>query len=84
VTGKPDPGMLEGILQRYGLQPDEFAMVGDRLYTDIVMAINTNVLGVLVLTGESQEKDIEQSDVCPDIVVKDISELGRMLINSKA
>jgi NagD protein len=83
VVGKPDPRMLNGIMCRYNLHPEEIAMVGDRIYTDIAMAENTNALGVLVLTGETQEKDIEQSEVCPDLVVKDISELGKMLINSR-
>src|SRR5687768_2883203 len=38
VLGKPDPAMLSGILDRHGLRPQQIAMVGDRIYTDILMA----------------------------------------------
>ena len=38
VFGKPDPSMLDGIRARHGLAAAEIAMVGDRLYTDILMA----------------------------------------------
>src|SRR5207302_5346002 len=38
VLGKPDPGMIAGILERHNLAPAELAMAGDRLYTDMEMA----------------------------------------------
>ncbi|MDR1380231.1 MAG: HAD-IIA family hydrolase [Tannerella sp.] len=81
VTGKPDPRMLNGIMHRYSLRPDEIAMVGDRIYTDIRMAKNTKALGVLVLSGETKEEDLKDSDVRPDLVVKDLSELGELLLS---
>ena len=82
VIGKPASRMLDGIMHRYNLQSEEIAMVGDRIYTDITMAKKTNALGVLVLTGEAQEKDLEKSEVHPDITVNDISEFGKLLMNS--
>ena len=81
VIGKPDPRMLDGIMHRYNLQPEEIAMVGDRIYTDILMAKKTNSLGVLVLTGEAKEEDLKDSDITPDIVARDLSEFGNMLIH---
>ncbi len=53
VLGKPDPCMLRGILHRHNLVPEQLAMVGDRLYTDMAMARKAGALGVLVLTGET-------------------------------
>ena len=53
VLGKPDPAMLQGILQRHSLKPENLAMVGDRLYTDMEMAHRAGAFGVLVLTGEA-------------------------------
>ena len=38
---------------RHALRPENLAMVGDRLYTDIAMARRAGALGVLVLTGET-------------------------------
>jgi NagD protein len=79
VIGKPAPRMLDGIMQRYSLQPHEIAMVGDRIYTDIAMAKNTQALGVLVLTGEACREDVGKSTIKPDIVVNDLSEFCEML-----
>jgi NagD protein len=83
VIGKPDPRMLTGILKRYGLKPDEVAIVGDRLYTDIAMAKNTGSPGVLVLTGETRAEDSGIYDISPDLVVEDISVLGKLLAESR-
>ena len=79
VLGKPDPRMLRGILQRHALRPEQLAMVGDRLYTDMAMARRAGVLGVLVLTGETTAAEAAQHHPPPDLVVADIAELGEQL-----
>ena len=84
VLGKPDPGMIFGILERNHFQKNEVAVVGDRLYTDIKMADNAGVLGILVLSGETTEKDLESSLLQPDLVVENIRELGNLLAKSRS
>jgi len=79
VLGKPDPRMLEGILQRHKLQPHELAMAGDRLYTDMAMAQRAGALGVLVLTGETTERDAAEADLPVDLIVEDLGVLGARL-----
>ncbi|WP_321436112.1 HAD-IIA family hydrolase [uncultured Bacteroides sp.] len=79
VIGKPDPRMLEGIQQRYQLQPSQIAIIGDRIYTDLQMAYNAKALGVLVLTGETSIKVAEQSVPRPDIIVDNLGDFGEML-----
>lgn len=79
VLGKPEPQMLHGLLQKLGLKPEELLMVGDRLYTDIVMARQAGTLGVLVLTGEATRDEAERHSPPPDLVVPDISALGEQL-----
>ena len=83
VLGKPDPGMLAGILQRHSLQPHEVAMVGDRIYTDVLMAHRARAIGILVLTGESTVADAERADPAPHVVVPSLAELGRLLVESR-
>ena len=51
--GKPDPVMLRTALDVLGLPADDCVMVGDRLYTDVAMAVDAGVDAALVLTGES-------------------------------
>lgn len=93
VLGKPDPNMLTGIMQRHALSPDEIAMVGDRIYTDTATAHNAGAFGVLVLSGEttletalSVARDAENNP-CPefyppDLIVRDVQELGELLIEA--
>jgi len=81
VIGKPDPRMLAGILHRHQLAPSEIAMVGDRLYTDVKMALNANALGVLVLSGEATMEDVGSSDVKADVIAANVAEFGKLLIN---
>lgn len=94
TLGKPDPNMLKGILDRHGLQPDEIAMVGDRIYTDTAMAHNAGAFGVLVLSGETtlETADKVAEDARnnpapeffpPDLIVRDIKELGELLLESR-
>lgn len=94
VLGKPDPTMLQGIMDRHGLQPEEIAMVGDRIYTDTAMAHNAGAVGVLVLSGETTletaEKVAEDARTNPDpefyppdVIVRDIAELGELIRAAK-
>jgi len=84
VFGKPDPGMIWGILERNHLGKDKVAMVGDRLYTDIEMAHRAGVMGVLVLSGEATKDDVVGSSSQPDLVVENIRELGYLLVESRS
>jgi NagD protein len=79
VLGKPDPRMLRGLMHRLNLQPEQLAMVGDRLYTDMEMARRTGALSVLVLTGEATAEQARTHTPPPDLVVADIAELGATL-----
>ena len=83
VIGKPNPDMLAGIRHRYGLEADEIAMCGDRIYTDVAMARNAGALGVLVLSGETTLDTAVNSDPQPPITAVDIMEFGKLLIQSR-
>lgn len=84
VIGKPDPRMLDGILHRYALKPAEIAMVGDRLYTDVKMAVNANALGVLVLSGEATLNDTVHAEVKADVIADHIGAFGALLLAVKS
>ncbi|MCQ2120002.1 MAG: HAD-IIA family hydrolase [Bacteroidales bacterium] len=94
VMGKPDPTMLDGIRDRNGLQPEEIAMVGDRIYTDIAMGHNAGAVSVLVLSGETTLetalKVAEDARTNPqpehwpaDFIVRDLEELGELILEAK-
>ena len=83
TLGKPDPNMLSGIMQRYGLRADEIAMVGDRIYTDVQMAFNAGAFGGLVLSGETTLDIVAEAPRKPDLTADSIAVLGDLLENSK-
>lgn len=57
-VGKPDPVMLRTALDILELPARDCLMVGDRLYTDIAMAVDAGVDSALVLTGESTRETV--------------------------
>jgi ribonucleotide monophosphatase NagD (HAD superfamily) len=75
--------MLRGILNRHGLQASQVAMVGDRIYTDLLMARRAGAFGVLVLTGEATAQDGENARPPPDLVVPSLAELGEALTDAR-
>lgn len=79
VIGKPNPDMLTGIRRRHGLAPDEIAMCGDRIYTDVAMAFNAGALGVLVLSGETTLDTALAAERMPDVIARDIAVFGELL-----
>lgn len=83
VLGKPQPEMLDGILESKNLKPDQVAMVGDRIYTDMMMAYNAKAFGVLVLSGEATLEDAEKADPELDIILPSIDELGQLIEYTK-
>ncbi|MSU59159.1 MAG: HAD-IIA family hydrolase [Pedosphaera sp.] len=83
VLGKPDPRMLRDLLQRHELRPENLAMVGDRLYTDMAMAERASALGILVLTGEATAQEAAQHMPPLDLIVPDIARLGELLMAAR-
>ena len=77
VCGKPNAGMIMHKVKELGLRPDQCAMVGDRLYTDMEMAERAGVHGVLVLSGEATMEDLGAAPQNPSIVVGSVDELAR-------
>lgn len=80
IIGKPDPRMLDGIMERHGLQSDQVAMVGDRIYTDILMAQKAKALGVLVLSGETTYETAISAHPNPDLILRDLAEFQQMIL----
>ncbi len=60
--GKPDPIMVEEALRGLDVAPADCIMVGDRLMTDVAMAVDAGMASCLVLTGDSTSAE---SDALP-------------------
>jgi HAD superfamily hydrolase (TIGR01450 family) len=84
VIGKPEPYMIQKLLDKHKLQKSEMVIIGDRLYTDMEMARAAGITGVLVLTGESTREEVSRAHHKPDFACKDLGEFGELLQKARA
>jgi 4-nitrophenyl phosphatase len=78
IVSKPAPVMFQQALARMGRRPEETAMIGDRLETDIEGGKRAGLKTILVLSGISTEADIERQGIHPDLIFRDIGELAQV------
>ncbi len=76
-VGKPDRIMLETIIEMLELKTSKCVMTGDRLYTEIRMALDSGMSSALVLTGETTAEALaeESEENKPDFVLDRIDRL---------
>ena len=58
-AGKPDPAMLHAAFAGLDVDLSSCVMVGDRLTTDIRMALDTGLASALVLTGDTRAEQLD-------------------------
>ncbi|PIQ71446.1 hypothetical protein COV87_03390 [Candidatus Roizmanbacteria bacterium CG11_big_fil_rev_8_21_14_0_20_37_16] len=73
---KPDPYMIQIILERQGVLPNEAIYVGDA-DNDVLMANNAGVMPVVVLTGHLSRDEAEKLGV--KYIISDVSKLEDVL-----
>lgn len=74
--GKPYRTAVEMISEITGESFDKMVIFGDRLYTDIAVGRRHGITSVLVLTGETTEKDVSDAADAdkPDVVLPSLAE----------
>ena len=77
--GKPSPLMPTLAMDKWGVSPDETAVIGDRIYTDIKSGINARAHSILVLSGETTEDILNASEDKPELVLPDCSYITKAL-----
>lgn len=82
VIGKPGPLIFQMAMQKLGGTPQNTAMVGDRLETDIAGGKAAGIQTILVLSGISQRDDIANANgLQPDFVFADIQDIATQIAN---
>ncbi len=74
IFGKPSEEMIAPLIERFDIDPKKTVIVGDRLYTDVLMAKNVGCYSLLVLTGETTRDQVEGSKVVPDFILPSVAE----------
>ena len=67
--GKPNPLMMRTGMKLLGCDPEETVIVGDRMDTDIIVGIESNIETILVLSGVSTRETIRQFAYRPDVIL---------------
>ena len=74
-VGKPNPLIVRHGLTKLGCHGAEIAFVGDRMDTDIIAGIESNIDTVLVLSGVTRREDIERYPYCPKYVLDGVGDI---------
>ena len=77
--GKPSALMAQLAMEKVGVTPEETAVIGDRIYTDVKSGLNAGALAILVMSGETTYEILEASEDKPHLVLKDVSEITEVL-----
>jgi len=75
VVGKPNPMMFRSALNKIGAHSKRTGMIGDRMDTDVVAGIEAGLHTILVLTGISDQAEIEKYPFRPDEIVQSVAGL---------
>lgn len=79
VIGKPEPTLIALALERVGAAPDQAALIGDRLDTDILGGHRAGVHTILVLTGVSTRHAAESAAARPTLIADTLDEVAEAL-----
>ena len=74
-VGKPNPLMLRHGLRMLGCHSEDIAFIGDRMDTDIIAGIESNVDTVLVLSGVTSREDIDNFPYRPKYILNGVIDL---------
>lgn len=77
--GKPNRNIVDVIAKEWGIHNSRICCVGDRLYTDIAVAQNAETVSVLVLSGETDEKMVRETERKPSYVLSDVRAISAIL-----
>lgn len=79
VMGKPDPEVIYTLMKQFNVKKDDVLVVGDRIYTDILVGINADVDAAMVLSGETTLKEMEKYPYRPKYIIDSIEQLPDLL-----
>ena len=73
--GKPNPLIMRHALKRLGSKPEESAIIGDRMDTDIVAGIESGIDAILVLSGVSTQHTVALFPYRPGYILNGVGDI---------
>lgn len=77
--GKPEKFIFNTILNRISYNISDCLMIGDRLDTDIDFGKSNNIDTCLTMTGLTDDMLLENSNIKPDFICKDLGDLLKLI-----
>ena len=74
-VGKPNPLMTRLALSKLQSLPNETAIIGDRIDTDIIAGIEADITTVLVLSGITQREELSRWGYRPDYILDGVRDI---------
>ncbi len=74
-VGKPNPLMMRTALKKIGCRREETVIVGDRMDTDIVAGLESEITTVLVLSGVTSREDVDSFAYRPDLILDGVGDI---------
>lgn len=77
-VGKPNPLMMRAAMERFhevGIHSPDVAMIGDRMDTDIIAAMESGLDPILVLSGVSTKKTVERFPFRPRLILNCVGDI---------
>jgi NagD protein len=74
-VGKPNPLMMRIALKKIGCSREDSIIIGDRMDTDIIAGIESEIDTLLVLTGISTMKTVDKSPYGPTYILDGVKDI---------
>ena len=78
LVGKPNKEFFLKAVKSMNLSPEEVAVVGDDIETDVKGGMDAGLFGILVKTGKFKEEDLKKG-IKPDLIIDSIKDLPKAL-----
>jgi len=73
--GKPNPLMMRHALKRLKCEKEDAAIIGDRMDTDIIAGVESEINTILVLSGVSSRETVEEFSYRPDYIFNGVGDI---------
>ncbi len=74
LIGKPNKDFFLLAVKSMGLKPEEVAVIGDDIESDVKGAMDAGLKGILVKTGKFTPQDLEKG-IKPDLIIENINQI---------
>lgn len=73
--GKPNPLIMRSALKRVGCRREDSVIIGDRMDTDIIAGIESEIQTVLVLSGITSREEVKMFPYRPNLILDGVGQI---------